>query len=498
MLMDTQQMEEYEHETGVSIVDSLTGLAGNGFFQISLAREIERSERYGETFTLALIDIDSFSRYNRLHGPVKGDMAIRQVAEVIKENTRQADLVARYSGDVLAAILSRSNASSAFEAAERIREIIDRRFDGDPTVSVGLASYPKDASHKEIMIKKAQEALLLAKSGGKNRVYFFNGEVDLNDHDTPKVLIVDDDPRNIKLLKGMLRTGEYEVMEALNGEDALWTIERAHVDLVLLDLMMPGMSGYEVCRRIKGSDSTRLIPVVVLTSLGDTQAKVKSIEGGADDFLTKPPNALELMTRIRSLIRVKTLNSSLTSIENVLFSLANAIEAKDAYTQGHVKRVANLAVALAKRLGLSKKQVEAVRLAGILHDVGKIGVPRSILNKPAPLSSEEWEIIKGHPVAGYRICLPLQKDLGMALAIVRHHHEKLNGSGYPDGLRGEEIPLEARVMTTADIYDALTTDRPYRRAMTKEEALDMLEKEADEGELDREVVACLVELLTRG
>jgi putative two-component system response regulator len=227
------------------------------------------------------------------------------------------------------------------------------------------------------------------------------------------------------------------------------------------------------------------------------EAKIISIEAGADDFISKPPNRLELLTRIKSLIHVKTLNDSLTTIENALFSLANAIEAKDPYTQGHVRRVAELGVALAQKMGLSSKMVEAVRLGGILHDVGKIGIGEHVLNKPGPLTAEEWEAVREHPKAGFKICLPLQKDLGTALGIIRHHHEKLNGSGYPDGLRGREIPVEVRIMTTADIYDALTADRPYRKAFAKPAAFEILRREAHAGELDEEIVEGLISLVSK-
>jgi putative two-component system response regulator len=264
---------------------------------------------------------------------------------------------------------------------------------------------------------------------------------------------------------------------------------------MLLDIMMPGLDGYEVCKRIKARDSTRFVPIILITALDDLQAKVRGIEAGADDFLTKPANREELLARTRALVRVRELNRNLVSVENALFSLASAVEAKDNYTLGHTQRVANLAVALGKRLKLSEKEVFSLRLGGILHDVGKIGISEEILNKPGKLEDQEWEVMKNHPEIGYRICLPLKSTLGLALDVVRHHHEKLDGSSYPDGLKGDEVSLAARIMCVVDIYDALVTERPYRKAMPKKQALEILLEEVAAGKLDRRVVAELDDLV---
>ncbi len=262
--------------------------------------------------------------------------------------------------------------------------------------------------------------------------------------------------------------------------------------------MMPEMGGYEVCRHLKGSEATRLIPVVLVTAFDDMEAKIKGIEAGADDFITKPPNKMELLARTKSLIKFKKQNESLTSIEYVLFSLAKTVEAKDEYTQGHVERVSKLAITLGKKMELSDKEMKALRYGGILHDIGKIAVPCDILNKPGPLSSEEWEVMKSHPVVGYNICLPLKKKLGYALEVIRHHHEKLDGSGYSDGLKNEEISMAARIMAVVDIYDALITDRPYREGMFLEKAVEILNQEANDGKLDKVVVGHLIEVVNAG
>lgn len=486
---------DYEKEAGTCFIDNLTGLFNHGFFQISLEREIKRSERHRTSFTLALIDVDSFSSYNRSFGSAKGDKVLQLIAETVKDNIRESDLAARYSGDIIAAILVNCDAEYAIQTFDRIRKAVITMFGEEPTISVGIADYPSDAANNESLIAKAQEALLQAKLSGKNKICTV-GQHDTTESDAAyRVLVVDDEPMNIKLLKGILDQAQYEVVTASCGAEAINLINKIDFDLVLLDVMMPGLNGYEVCQRIKQSDSMRLLPVVMVTALNDTESRVKGIDVGADDFITKPPIKVELLARIKSLVKVKTLNSKLISIEKVLFSLARTVEVKDNYTEGHSWRVANTAMRIWKKMNLPISSLEAIRIGGVLHDIGKIGISGSILNKPGPLSDEEYEILKTHPDQGHRICLPLKHNLGAALDIIRHHHEKLDGSGYPDGLEGDDISLEARVMTVSDIYDALISDRAYRPKLTKEDALSTLWESTEQGRLDRNMVACLTEIV---
>jgi putative two-component system response regulator len=235
----------------------------------------------------------------------------------------------------------------------------------------------------------------------------------------------------------------------------------------------------------------------MLTALDDLDCKIRGLEAGADEFLTKFPPNIEIITRVKSLTNVKALNDNLTSIENVLFSLVNAVEAKDKYTKGHTKRVANLAQTLGQKMGLSSKEQEAIRVGGMLHDIGKIGISADILNKPGVLDSNEIELMRTHAEEGYKICYPLKKNLGEALDIIRHHHEKLDGSGYPDGLNADEISMPVRIMSAVDIYDALVTDRPYRNAMPQDKALAILDNEAQRGKLDKGVVANLIQVVSK-
>lgn len=310
--------------------------------------------------------------------------------------------------------------------------------------------------------------------------------------------MVDDDPLNQKLMKGILQKGRYSILTASNGREALHTCQKFDIDLVLLDIMMPEMDGFETCRRLKKQEHTRLIPIILLTALNDSQSKLRGIEVGADDFISRPPNHPELLARTHSLINVKRLNKSLTSVENVLFSMARAVEAKDKYTQGHIERVANLAVSIGRNMELKANEMKALHYGGILHDMGKIGIPHDILNKPGPLTDQEWIVMKQHPEIGYKICMPLGDTLGSALDVIRYHHEKMDGSGYPYGLKDQEIPTVARIMAVADIYDALVTDRPYRKGMDRDKSINILTAETDEGKLDMTVTKILIEMITSG
>lgn len=309
-----------------------------------------------------------------------------------------------------------------------------------------------------------------------------------------KILIVDDNETVVELLKTQLKPFKYHLETAFDGEEALDKIRKSAPDLILLDLMMPRISGYEVLRRIKESKETQFIPVIVVTALQEASDKLKAIELGADDFLVKPINRLELTTRIKSLLRMKLLHDDLDTSENILFSLVGALEAKDFYTKGHSDRVSELAVKIAALVGLSEKDIDLVRKGSLLHDIGKIGIKESILLKPGRLTDEEMAHVKMHPALGYDICAPL-KSLEPCLGIIRSHHERLDGQGYPDGLNVDKIPIEARIVAVADSYDAMTTDRPYRKGMDQGTALAIFKNELSGGQWDPECVKFLFEVL---
>src|SRR3989441_1600542 len=294
------------------------------------------------------------------------------------------------------------------------------------------------------------------------------------------ILVADDNATNRELLEELLASQGFTVVTASDGAAALEELTRAQFDLVLLDVMMPHLNGFEVCEKIKNNPDTYLIPVIMITALSDKQDRLEGIKVGADDFLSRPLDRTELLARVRSLLRLKQRTDELERAESVLFSLARSIEGKDPYTHGHCERLSDYSARLAQHLGLEDDQITALRRGGVVHDIGKIAVPDAILLKPGKLTEEEWKLIREHPVVGERICAPL-KSFRSVLPIIRHHHEKFNGSGYPDRLCGDDVPITARVLQIVDVYDALTTDRPYKKAFSITDALQTMKEEVAKG-----------------
>lgn len=302
----------------------------------------------------------------------------------------------------------------------------------------------------------------------------------------PHILIADDEPANREMLADLLQAEGYGVLTAPDGHACLHAFTQYRPDVVLLDVHMPEPDGFAVCRMIKSDPETRLVPVVMVTGLSQTQDRVRGIECGADDFLTKPIDRSQLIARVRSLLSLKSFTDELERAESVLLALASSIEGKDPYTAGHCERLARLSATLGEVIGLPADQITALRRAGIVHDIGKVAVPDAVLLKPGRLDEEEMRTMRLHPAAGEEICRPL-RSFRLVLPIIRHHHERMNGTGYPDGLKGSQIPLTARVLTVIDVFDALTTERPYKRALTGGEALGVMEAEVTKGWWDPDV-----------
>jgi putative two-component system response regulator len=303
---------------------------------------------------------------------------------------------------------------------------------------------------------------------------------------TGTILVADDQATNRELLAELLTTQGFTVITVSDGAEALDQLTKVPVDLVILDVLMPRMNGFEACRKIKANTETYLIPVVLVTALSDKQDRIEGLRASADDFLTRPVDRAELLARVQSLIKLKQRTDELERAESVLFALARSIEGKDPYTGGHCERLAQYSASLGHHLGLADEQVTALRRAGVVHDIGKIAVPDSIILKPTSLTPEEWKLMREHPVVGERICAPL-KVFRLVLPIIRHHHEKFDGSGYPDGLRGEDIPVTARVLQIVDVYDALTTIRPYKPAFSITDALQTMKLEVTKGWWDAKI-----------
>jgi putative two-component system response regulator len=305
------------------------------------------------------------------------------------------------------------------------------------------------------------------------------------------VLVVDDSEPNRRLLERMLRQRGYRVVLASSGSEAMASVRRDPPDIVVTDLRMPDGDGLDLCRMMKVATTTRLIPVVIMTGSIETGDRIRAIEAGADDFVAKPIDQAELTARVRSLINVKRFTDDLDSAETVLRSLAMTVEARDAYTIGHCERLARYAAELGTTLALGDEDIMTLRRGGYFHDLGKIALPDAVLLKRGPLTADEFLTVKEHPVVGERLCGDL-RSLRLVRPIVRSHHERLDGSGYPDGLKGDAIPLLAQIIGVVDAYDAMTTDRPYRSAMGSAEAIEQLLEDVRRGRMRRDLVESFI------
>jgi len=312
-----------------------------------------------------------------------------------------------------------------------------------------------------------------------------------------KVLVVDDEPSNRELLIAILEAEGLEVGIAEDGTSGIAQVTAFDPDLILLDINMPGTSGLDVCCKLKSDPDTRLIPIVLVTGLSAVEDRVRGLQCGADDFLTKPIERSELVARVRSLISLKSFTDELERAETVLYALARSIEAKDPYTHGHCERLSQYSIKLGVKLGQAEEQLTALRRAGIVHDIGKVAVPDAVLLKPGRLNEEERVIMQQHPGVGEQICLPL-KSFGHVLPIIRHHHERADGTGYPDGLKGPQIPVTAKILQVVDVFDALSTVRPYKAALTADEALKIMNEEVARGWWDPDIFSQFQKMVISG
>jgi cyclic di-GMP phosphodiesterase len=285
---------------------------------------------------------------------------------------------------------------------------------------------------------------------------------------------VDDDDDVRGVLRRLLAQEGFAVADAMNGASALEAVAGAPPDVVLLDVRMPGdLDGFEVCRRLRSDPATRLLPVVIITGSNARTDRLRGIEAGADDLLTKPFDRDELLTRVRSLIRLKRYTDDLDSAASIVMTLASMIEARDGYGDGHCHRMANHATRVGRALSLDEADVRTLYRGAFLHDIGMLIIPEAVLQKRGSLDPQEWTLMKSHTVAGDRLCGNL-RSLQAVRPIVRHHHERIDGTGYPDGLRGDEVPLLAQIVGIVDTYEALTAPRPYQQAVPPDGAFNVL------------------------
>lgn len=308
--------------------------------------------------------------------------------------------------------------------------------------------------------------------------------------DSPSVksiLIVDDDPDARFLLESILEGQGYRLQVAENAEEAIETAVRALPDVILLDVVMPKMDGFEVCRMIRSLPAIAEVPILMLTSLGEKSNVLKGFESGADDYIVKPYDCFELCARLATILRLNRYRKLckgraeleaahaelIEAYDATLEGWTEALDLRDKETEGHARRVTVLTETLACASGLGTDELAHVRRGALLHDIGKLGVPDSILHKPGKLTEQEWEVMRQHPQFAYDMLHPIEY-LRPALDIPYCHHEKWDGTGYPRGLKGEQIPLSARLFAVVDVWDALTSDRTYRKAWSPAETLDYI------------------------
>lgn len=291
------------------------------------------------------------------------------------------------------------------------------------------------------------------------------------------VLVVDDEPINLVVAEAILATQGFDVHGVSRADDVIPSVRRLRPDVLLLDVMLPGRDGFDLCRSIRRDPYLALTPIVFMTALSDRRHRLEGLEAGADDFMTKPIDDVELLARVRALAQRNRLQARLSTTRAVIESLATLIEARDGSTGQHCRRLAHLAHAFGVSLGLGGEDLEALEWSGILHDIGKVGVPDAVLQKPGPLDRHEWEQMRRHVTIGEEIVAPLE-GLSAVTPVVRSHHERWDGSGYPDGLAGEAIPYLARVFQIVDVYDALASERSYKPALAPAKALEVMAAEA--------------------
>lgn len=315
--------------------------------------------------------------------------------------------------------------------------------------------------------------------------------------DITRVLVVDDDAAISTLLERFLTHAGYTVQKAADAASTFAAVASYNPDVILLDVVFPGSNGYAVCERLKQDVMTRLTPVILVTGMTNRESRIRGREAGADDFLTKPIDTQELLARVGSLARLKRYTDDLDSATSIITTLATMIEARDGYTEGHCHRMANYATAVGRTLGLGALDLQALHRGGFIHDIGMLAIPPAVVLRAGPLEPDEFERVKSHTVVGDELCRGL-RSLQAVRPIVRHHHERLDGSGYPDGLQGAQVPLLAQIIGIVDVYDAVTQQRPYQRTRSSSEGVQLLRAHVDCGWRDRTIVEAFAEIIAAG
>lgn len=464
-------------------MDGLTGLGNHRSFHQRLGEQVHRVGRYGEFFSLAMIDVDHFKAYNDAYGHQEGDTALKDIAEIIRRQIRESDFAARYGGEEFAVILPHTTKKQALVAVERIRKAIDEHpfANGKVTVSAGISECPSDGVVQNEVLDKADRALYHAKLTGRNRVCLWGASEETRsasdaaaDSKPIQVLIIESDREARLMLEDSLRNAGYELHRAANTAEAIKLLRSRKFDIMLSDALLLDTDGMQVIGLASAIHPT--MPIVVTTAEHTRGIAKEALRHGVTDLLVKPFNTNELPVVIernlerKRLERQMLLEKSTGILLQAIDALVAAIDAKDRMTAGHSARVTHISLAIADVLGLPSEERYTLELAARLHDIGKISLPDEALNKEGKLSEEDWAAMRRHPAVGSQIIGSI-KDLSYIATIVRHHHERLDGLGYPDGLQGEAIPFLSRVIAVADAFEAMTSNRSYRPAMSSDMAM---------------------------
>ena len=481
--------------------DPLTGLSNRRAFDERLAAAL----RAGGPTSLVLLDLDDFKHVNDTRGHDAGDEVLRQVAVALLREVRADEEVFRIGGEEFAVVVE-GDSAAAFRVAARMRAALVRQRRGQPlpTLSAGIASAPGDGLEPADLFRAADAALYAAKWAGKNRVLVYGAKSPVAERGRRRILVVDDDEGLRALLRATFEGADVEVSEARDVDGASRSIARSRPDVVILDIAMPGIDGLTFCRSLKAQSSTSDIGVVLLTGSIQGDGERQAREAGADAFLRKPFSPLDLLSVVeavahgrgdphaerrrtaepkgqlmhyaedlRRLLELERRQRALLqrAYRDTVTALATALESKDAGTGAHSERVQRYAVELTRAVAPDLLDDASLEYGFLLHDIGKIGVPDRILLKPAALSEPEARVMQMHTVIGEQMLGEISLLKGECLHVVRSHHERWDGDGYPDGLAGTDIPLGARIFAVADTLDAVTSERPYRSARSWDAAL---------------------------
>lgn len=491
-----------------AIQDGLTGLANHRAFYQRLAEHVHRVGRYGETFSVAMIDVDHFKAYNDAYGHQQGDFALQRIAAIISHELRESDYAARYGGEEFAIIIPHTSKSLARIALERIRKAIDTyQFpDGKLTISGGIAECPIDGVTANEVLEKADRALYHSKLTGRNRVCLWAAASDDNqlraessqNAKSVSVLVVECDLIARRALETALERSGYEMHKASSTMEAMELLRSRKFDIMLSDTLILGTEGMQVLGLASSIHPT--MPIV-LTAMPDMATAARdAMQHGVTDLLVKPfsehelPIVIERNLERKRIERQMLLEKSTGILLQAIDALVAAIDARDRLTAGHTTRVTHLALAISDTLGLPSEERYTLELAARLHDIGKLSLPDSSLNKPGALSNEEWEAMQRHPSVGSQIVGSIE-ELSYIATIVRHHHERLDGKGYPDGLQGDAIPFLSRIIAVADAFEAMTSERAYRPRLSFTDAIAELRRCVGT-HYSSEIVEALIENLT--